>query len=87
MLAPRIAMLSSVMWSLAVVGGCQVVPKAQLDAAEAHNRTLLEQKNALLAENENLRTHSRRLEDQVKQAEEELAALDERAGLNERRQH
>ena len=34
---------------------------------------LLEQKNALLAENENLKTHSHRLEDQVKQAEEELA--------------
>lgn len=63
-----------------LLAGCQVVPKSQLDAAEAHNRILSEQKNSLLAENENLKTHSHRLEEQVKQAEEELAALDEQVG-------
>ncbi|HWB08850.1 MAG TPA: OmpA family protein [Pirellulales bacterium] len=62
---------------LTLTAGCQLVPKTHLDAAEAHNRTLVEQKNALLAENENLRTHSRRLEDQVKQTEEELAVMEE----------
>lgn len=65
---------------LLLLSGCQIVPKSQLDAAEAHNRILTEQKNSLLAENENLKTHSHRLEDQVKQAEEELAALDEQMG-------
>lgn len=78
MLAARIAFISSASL-LALFAGCQIVPKSQLDAVEAHNRTLVEQKNALLAENENLKTHSRRLEEQVKQAEEELAALEERA--------
>jgi chemotaxis protein MotB len=77
MLAARIALLTSGAVFLTSLAGCQVVPKTQLDAAEAHNRMLQEQKNSLLAENENLKTHSRRLEDQVKQAEEELAALDE----------
>jgi chemotaxis protein MotB len=85
MLAARIALMSSVVVGLSSLAGCQIVPKNQLDAAEAHNRMLLEQKNALLAENENLKTHSHRLEDQVKQAEEELAALDERAGLEHRK--
>jgi chemotaxis protein MotB len=44
-----------------------------------------EQKKAILAENENLKTHSRRLEDQVKQAEEELAALDEQRDDEQRK--
>jgi chemotaxis protein MotB len=77
MFAARTALVSGACLLLLFGTGCQIVPKTHLDAAEAHNRTLVEQKNALLAENENLRTHSRRLEDQVKQAEEELAALEE----------
>lgn len=80
MLTARTALLTSGAICLVSLAGCQVVPKSQLDAAEAHNRMLSEQKNSLLAENENLKTHSRRLEDQVKQAEEELAALDEQLG-------
>jgi chemotaxis protein MotB len=78
MIAARTALLWSA-FVLSMAAGCQLVPKTHLDAAEAHNRTLVEQKNALLAENENLRTHSHRLEDQVKQAEEELAALEEQS--------
>ena len=85
MLAGRIALLTSGVVVLTSLAGCQVVPKNQLDAAEAHNRMLQEQKTSLLAENENLKTHSRRLEDQVKQAEEELAALDEKIGDGPRR--
>lgn len=78
--AARTALLTGGPLCLLLLAGCQVVPKSQLDAAEAHNRILTEQKSSLLAENENLKTHSRRLEDQVKQAEEELAALDEQVG-------
>ena len=85
MLAARTALLPSLAICLTTLAGCQIVPKNQLDAAEAHNHMLLEQKNALLAENENLKTHSHRLEDQVKQAEEELAALDERVGAEGRK--
>lgn len=82
--AARTALLTSGPLCLLLLAGCQVVPKGQLDAAEAHNRILTEQKTSLLAENENLKTHSRRLEDQVKQAEEELAALDEQMGATVR---
>lgn len=78
--AARTALLTGGPLCLVLLAGCQIVPKSQLDAAEAHNRILTEQKNSLLAENENLKTHSHRLEDQVKQAEEELAALDEQVG-------
>lgn len=83
--ATRTALLTGGPLFLMLLAGCQVVPKSQLDAAEAHNRILTEQKNSLLAENENLKTHSHRLEDQVKQAEEELAALDEQVGDTVRR--
>jgi flagellar motor protein MotB len=85
MFAARSALLLSLAICLATLFGCQLVPKNQLDSAESHNRMLLEQKNALLAENENLKTHSHRLEDQVKQAEEELAALDEQMGAEHRK--
>jgi chemotaxis protein MotB len=55
--------------------GCQFVPKNRLDAAEALNRSLVEQKDGLIAENENLKAHARRVEAQKEQAEEELAEL------------
>src|SRR5690242_1601554 len=57
------------------VPGCQFVPKNRLDAAEALNRALVEQKDGLIAENENLKAHARRIEAQREQAEEELAEL------------
>ncbi len=55
--------------------GCQFVPKSRLDSAEALNRALVEQKDSLIAENENLKAHARRVEAQKEQAEEELAEL------------
>lgn len=85
MFSARCALLLSFAICLLMLAGCQFVPKNQLDAAESHNRMLLEQKNALMAENENLKTHSHRLEDQVKQAEEELAALDDRMTVEHRK--
>ncbi|HVA44830.1 MAG TPA: hypothetical protein VNH11_00460 [Pirellulales bacterium] len=84
MLAARFSALGVGLVSLTLLPGCQLVPKSHLDAAEAQNRMLAEQKNSLLAENENLRVHSRRLEEQVKQAEEELAEMEERAGPRHR---
>lgn len=83
MLAARCVCLPSAAM-LSLLAGCQLVAKTHLDAAESHNRVLVEQKNALLAENENLRTHSRQLEEQVKQAEEELAVQEERGGPRQR---
>lgn len=83
MLAARSAAIGASILSLALAG-CQLVPKGHLSAAEAQNRALVEQKNSLLAENENLRVHSRRLEEQVKQAEEELAEMEARAGSRHR---
>lgn len=74
--------------ALAVLGsaaGCQLVPKSRLDAAELQNRNLVEQQRALLAENENLKSHHRTLEEQLQQAEEELADLDDRVGIDRRR--
>ncbi len=50
--------------------------------AQAQNRVLIEQNRAQLAEIENLRSHSRQIEDQLIQAEEDLALLEEQVGLD-----
>ena len=64
--------------------GCLFVPKTQLNAACARNRLLAEQNQAQLAEIENLKTHSRTVEDRVIRSEEQLALLQERARVDER---
>lgn len=53
--------------------GCQTVPKSQHAALQSQVRTLSEQSRAQLAEIENLKIHSRHVEDQLIQAEEDLA--------------
>jgi chemotaxis protein MotB len=70
---------------LLLLAGCQWVPRSRLMAAESQNRVLLEQRKAQLAEIENLRQHSRTLETQLAEAEEELALLAQRAGTSGRR--
>jgi len=65
--------------------GCAFVPAAKFHAAEAENRALAEQNRVLSAEVENLRLHGRRLEDRVLRGEKQLAALHERADLDQRR--
>ncbi|HVC99426.1 MAG TPA: OmpA family protein [Pirellulales bacterium] len=68
-----LAAFAAPLWLCAL--GCQFVPKGRLDAAESLNRALVEQKDGLIAENENLKAHARRVEAQKEQAEEELAEL------------
>ena len=65
-----------------VLPGCLFVPKTDLNAAMTQNRALTEQSQAQLAEIENLKTHSRSLEDRVIHSEKQLALLQERAGLD-----
>ncbi len=60
--------------------GCPMVPKSKFDAAQSQNRTLLEQKKALLAENENLKIHAHTVEDHLIRAEEDLARADQGGG-------
>ena len=55
-----------------------------LNAANAQNRALADQNRAQLAEIENLRAHSRTLEDRVVRSEEQLARSQERAGLDQK---
>ncbi len=49
-----------------------------LGTLQTQNRTLLEQNRAQIAELENLKSHSRRLEDKLIDAEQQLALLEER---------
>ena len=60
--------------------GCQSVSQSKFAACQSQNRTLTEQTRAQLAEIENLKIHSRHVEDQLIRAEEDLARLDPRGG-------
>jgi flagellar motor protein MotB len=60
---------------LAGASGCQFVPKSQLAACQNQCRLSGEQNKALQAEVANLRAHSRRMEDQLGQAEDELTGI------------
>jgi chromosome segregation ATPase len=52
-----------------------------MTALEAQNRALAEQNRAAMAEIANLRSHARTVEDQLQTAEQDLAASEDRAGL------
>jgi chemotaxis protein MotB len=78
-------------WVLAALGlamflpGCQWVSPGKLAAEQSQSRVLAEQNQAQQQEIENLKAHNRTIENQLIQAEEELAELDARRGV-ERKQ-
>ena len=57
----------------------------QLGTLQTQNRSLLEQNRVQLAEIENLKTHARRLEDKLIEADRQLAALERRNGPERQR--
>jgi len=61
----------------ALLSGC-ASGGGQLGTLQSQNRTLTEQTKAQLAEIENLKSHARRLEDKLIEAEQQLALLDQR---------
>jgi len=71
--------------TLAAVCGCALVPRPQIQALRSQNRSLAEQNRAQLVEIENIRAHSQKTVERLNRVQEELALLEERAGL-ERRQ-
>ena len=70
---------ASVLFWLAplLAAGCSSTG-GQLGTLQTQNRSLLEQNRVQLAEIENLKTHARRLEDKLIDAERQLAALERR---------
>jgi chemotaxis protein MotB len=60
--------------------GCKVVSQSKYASLQSQNRTLTEQSRSQLAEIENLKIHSRHVEDQLIQAEEDLARADGSGG-------
>ncbi|MFH1264661.1 MAG: OmpA family protein [Planctomycetota bacterium] len=71
-----------VLGSLVLWSGCLFVPKSQLTAFESQNVSLVERDRAQAVRIENLETHSRNVEDQLMRAEEDLALLAEKSGLD-----
>jgi chemotaxis protein MotB len=64
--------------------GCLLAPRTELNAAQTQSRVLAEQSRAQLTEIENLKNHSKTLEDRLVRSEEQLARLQEKAGLEEK---
>jgi len=71
--------------ALCVLSGCAYVPKTQFNAIETQVKILNEQSKAQLAEISNLKSHSRKLEDQLLEAEKELAASQSRSDSDRKR--
>lgn len=65
--------------------GCGFVPKTQFNSVETQARILNEQNKAQLAEIANLKAHARKLEDQLLEAERELASLERRSDADKKR--
>jgi uncharacterized protein HemX len=63
--------------ALVLCAGCTGTG-GSLGTLQTQNRTLLEQNRAQIAEIENLKSHSRRLEDKLIDAEQQLALLEQR---------
>ena len=63
--------------------GCLLAPKTELNASQAQNRALGEQNRAQLAEIENLKAHSRTLEERLIRSEEQLALSQQRTQLED----
>lgn len=62
---------------LAAACGCKMTTPSQHAALQSQNRTLNEQTRAQLGEIENLKIHSRSVEDRLIRAEQELARLEQ----------
>jgi chemotaxis protein MotB len=64
--------------------GCTLVPSTEYNACQAENHNLADQNRAQLVEIENLKVHSRDLEDRVIRSERQLARLQEQSGLDQK---
>lgn len=73
--------------ALCLLAGCQWVPKTQLTQCQSQARLAAEQNRAQQAELANLRAHSRRVEDQLAQAEDELSGTYDRGKSAARGSH
>ncbi|MHC4403249.1 MAG: OmpA/MotB family protein [Planctomycetota bacterium] len=85
MLAFRPLIAALALGALAVSSGCILVPKARLNELNARTVALSEQNRAQKTLIENLKVHSRNMEDQLMRTEEDLALLEEQTGLDQRR--
>jgi chemotaxis protein MotB len=65
-----------------LLGGC-LAPQSQVAQFRVQNQNLAEQSRAQLAEIESLRAHCRETENQLQKAEEELALVNRRLGLDD----
>ena len=70
--------------AVALLPGCTLVPTTEYNACQAENRNLADQNRAQLAEIENLKVHSRDLEDRVIRSERQVARVQEQDSLDQK---
>lgn len=80
----RLHRLSLVCILIGLFSGCLFTSKTRLNETQTQNRVLSQQNRAQLTEIENLKTHSRGVENKLIQSEEELALLKNQADLDRR---
>ncbi len=80
----RICVALSLLAFLASATGC-MVPAGKAKSLAAQNRSLTERNDALAGQLENLKVHSENIEDLLLRAEEELALMDGKAGIDRER--
>jgi chemotaxis protein MotB len=85
MLVQRLTLVAIGSIALLACAGCLYVPRSQLSAVELRTNALAEQSKAQLAEIASLKAHARKLEDKLIHAEDELAAFEQRTGIDRRR--
>jgi chemotaxis protein MotB len=81
----RLGLCRLTLAAVVLTTGCQLVPKSQVTECEHKSRALAEQSKAQLAEIANLKAHAKTVENQLMQAEQELALVEERTGLDRKR--
>jgi chemotaxis protein MotB len=85
MLVSRLAFNGSILAMLLPLAGCKVLSHSEWKALKSQTAELTKLRDAQAAQIENLKTHSRNIEDRLMRTEEDLALLEDQYGLQGRR--
>jgi septal ring factor EnvC (AmiA/AmiB activator) len=80
----KLSRLFLVCGAIGFSAGCLFTSRSNLNEAQTQNRVLSQQNRAQLTEIENLKTHSREVENKLIHSEEEIASLKNQADFNRR---
>jgi outer membrane protein OmpA-like peptidoglycan-associated protein len=82
---PKRLLIAVALGAISSAVGCGFVPKTQFNACESQARILGEQSKAQLAEIANLKTHAKKLEDDLLAAQRQIASLERGSDADRKR--